>query len=69
MVFSMVRAAAVSRQQLGKQFPGATDTNTAIEERRFLCGPCREVMTRSVGAMSSVQNCAGRKALLARALS
>jgi hypothetical protein len=25
-----------------------------IEERYFLCGPCRDIITRIVGAMSSV---------------
>jgi hypothetical protein len=51
--FFLVRAAAVSEQQLGKHVPAATDRNATIEERRFLCGPCREVITRTVGAMSS----------------
>jgi hypothetical protein len=35
------------------------DTNTTIGERCFLCGPCREVITRKVGAMSSVEFCTG----------
>jgi hypothetical protein len=34
-VFSVVRAAAVSGQQLGKHVPAAMDTNAAIEERCF----------------------------------
>jgi hypothetical protein len=36
-MFSVVHAAAVSGQQLGKHVPSATSTNT-IEERCFLCG-------------------------------
>jgi hypothetical protein len=51
----MVRAAAVSRQRLGKHVPVATDTNAEIGERVFLCGPCREVITRILEAKSSVE--------------
>jgi hypothetical protein len=54
IVFSVVRAAAFSGQQLGKHVPAATDTNSTIEERCFLCGLCRDVIARTVGAMSSV---------------
>jgi hypothetical protein len=53
-VFTVVRAAAVSGQHLGKHVPVAMDTNATIEERCFLCGPCREVITRTVGAMCLV---------------
>jgi hypothetical protein len=35
--------------------PAATNTHARIEERCFLCGPCREVITRTVGAMNSVE--------------
>jgi hypothetical protein len=47
----------VSEQQLGKHAPTATDTNAAIKKRCFLRGPCREVITRTVGAMSSIELC------------
>jgi hypothetical protein len=33
----------------------ATDMNATIEEQCFLCGPWREVITRTVGAMSSIE--------------
>jgi predicted ATPase len=33
----------------------ATDMNVTIEEQCFLCGPWREIITRTVEAMSSVQ--------------
>jgi hypothetical protein len=42
-VFSVVRAAAACGQGPGKLFPAATDTTATIEERRFLCSPCREI--------------------------
>jgi hypothetical protein len=45
-----------SRQQLGKHILAATNTHETIEERRFLCGPCREVKTRTVGAMSQLSS-------------
>jgi hypothetical protein len=28
------------------------DKNATIEEQCYICGPCREVITRTVGAMS-----------------
>jgi hypothetical protein len=52
-MFSVVRAAAVSVQQLDKHIPAATDRNATIE-RCFLCGPCRD-LTSTVGAMGSVE--------------
>jgi hypothetical protein len=42
-VFSVVHPATVSAQRLGKHMPVATDTNSTIEERCFLCGPCRDI--------------------------
>jgi hypothetical protein len=53
-MFSVVRSTAVSGQKLGEYVPAETDTNATIGERCFLCGPCRGIMTRTVGAMSSV---------------
>jgi hypothetical protein len=38
--------AAVSGQQLGKQISAATDTNARVEERCFLCGPFRDVISK-----------------------
>jgi hypothetical protein len=55
-VFSVVRAEAVSGQRLSKHVPEAMDTNTTTEERCFLCCPCRDVITRTVGATSSVDS-------------
>jgi hypothetical protein len=46
----------VSGKQLGKDVPDATNTYATIEELCFLCGPCREVITRSVGAMSELSS-------------
>jgi hypothetical protein len=51
-VFSVVRAAAISGQRLGKHVPAATVTNVTIKERCLLCGPCRNVITRTAGAIS-----------------
>jgi hypothetical protein len=42
----------VSGQQLGKHFPTAKNTQATIEKRCFQCGLCREVITRTVGAIS-----------------
>jgi hypothetical protein len=55
-VFSVIRAANVSVKWLGKHVSAATDTKATIKERRFLCGPCRELITRTTGAMSSVDS-------------
>jgi hypothetical protein len=55
-VFLLIRAAVVSGQQLFEDVPAATDTNATIEEQYFLCGSCREVVTRTVGAMNSVSS-------------
>jgi hypothetical protein len=46
MVFSVVRAVTISGQQLSKHIPAATDTNAAIEEQCFLCGPCQDVISK-----------------------
>jgi hypothetical protein len=47
----------VSGQRLNKQFSMATNTHATIELLLemwcFICGPCRDVITRIVGAMSS----------------
>jgi hypothetical protein len=55
-VCSVVRSADISGQRLGKHVPAVMDTNATIEERCFLCGPCRDVITRTVWAFSSVDN-------------
>jgi hypothetical protein len=56
-MFSVVRAAAVSGQWLGKHSPATTDTNATtellLETACFLCGPCEDVIT-TVRAVSSV---------------
>jgi hypothetical protein len=60
-MFSVASAAAVSGQRLGKHFPAETDTNTAIEERCFLCGPRRDVISKGQSKFlveSSVEFCA-----------
>jgi hypothetical protein len=54
----VLSAAAFSGQRLGKYVPAATDNRT-IEERCFLCGPRREVISRTVGAMTAVEFCKG----------
>jgi hypothetical protein len=43
---------AVSGQRLGKHVPAATNTHETIEERCFLCGPWREVITITAEAVS-----------------
>jgi hypothetical protein len=47
---------AISEQQLRKHVPAATNTQAAVEERCFLCGPCREIIPRTVGAMSGLSS-------------
>jgi hypothetical protein len=47
----------VSGQQLGKHVH-------ATIEQCFLCGPCREVITRTVGAMSSATRNRAKSAVL-----
>jgi hypothetical protein len=37
---------AVSGQRLGQHVPAASDTNITIEELYFLCGPCRDVISK-----------------------
>jgi hypothetical protein len=39
---------AAAGKRLGKHVPVATDMNTMIEERCFLCGPCWDVISRRV---------------------
>jgi hypothetical protein len=50
--------ATVSGQRLGKHVPAATNMHALIElllkTACFLRGPCRDVITRTVGAMSSI---------------
>jgi hypothetical protein len=41
----------VSGKKFGKHVPVATNMHATTEERCFLCGPCREVITRRAGAM------------------
>jgi uncharacterized CHY-type Zn-finger protein len=53
-VFYVVLPEAASGQRLGKHDLALTYTNATIEERCFLCGPCREVITRTDGATSSI---------------
>jgi hypothetical protein len=45
---------AASGQELGKHVPAAKNTHATIEELCFLCGPCREVITRTASAMSQL---------------
>jgi hypothetical protein len=54
-MFSLAHSAVISGQQILENVPAATDTKAAIEERCFLCCLCREMITRTVGAMSSVE--------------
>jgi hypothetical protein len=42
----------VSKQLFGKHVCAGTDTNGTIEERCFLCGPCRDVINKTVEATS-----------------
>jgi hypothetical protein len=44
----------VSRQRIGKRVPTEAKTNATTEERGFLCGPCRGVILKTIGATSSV---------------
>jgi hypothetical protein len=44
---------AVSRQRLGKHVPAETNTHATIEElleTKVFVGPCRDVMTETIGA-------------------
>jgi hypothetical protein len=43
----------VSGKQLGKHVPVAMNVLATIEERCFLCGPFREVITRTAGTVES----------------
>jgi hypothetical protein len=40
---------AVFGQWLGEHVPAAADTNATIEELCFLCGPCRDVISKGQG--------------------
>jgi hypothetical protein len=40
---------AVSGQRLGEHVLAAADTNGTIEELCFLCGPCRDIITKGQG--------------------
>jgi hypothetical protein len=40
---------AVSGQRLGKHVPAATDTHAITEEWCFLCGPCRDFISKGQG--------------------
>jgi hypothetical protein len=46
-------------QQLSEHVSAATDMHATIEEQCFVYGPCREVMTRTVRAIRSVEFCTG----------
>jgi hypothetical protein len=54
LVLYIVACTAVVMQRLGKHVPPTKNTYAIIEEWRLLCGPCRDVITRTVEAMSSV---------------
>jgi hypothetical protein len=45
-VFSVVRAAVVFGQRLGKHVPAAMSTNTTIKERCFQCGTYHDVTSK-----------------------
>jgi hypothetical protein len=57
----------VSGQQLGKHVPAATNTEKIIEILlemvSFWCGLCRDVITRTIGGMSSAGNCMSTEAV------
>jgi hypothetical protein len=55
-MLSVVCAEAGSWQRLSKHVPAATDNNAKTEEQCFLYGSCRDVITMTVGAMSSVRS-------------
>jgi hypothetical protein len=52
-VFSVGRDAVVSGQRLSKHVPAATDTNPTTEGRCFLCGPCRDVISKGQSSVDS----------------
>jgi hypothetical protein len=39
----------VSGQRLSKHVPAASDMNATLEELCFLCGPCRDVISKGQG--------------------
>jgi hypothetical protein len=47
-VFSVARVAAVATRRRGKH------ASTSIEELCFLCSPCRDVITETIGATKLV---------------
>jgi hypothetical protein len=57
-VFSLIRDEAVSGQRFCKHVPVATDRNATIEERCFLCGPCRDVISKEKSCLI-LQFCEG----------
>jgi hypothetical protein len=61
-VFSVVSAAALSEQWLGKNVTAAMNTNTAIEERYFLYGPCRDVIRKGLNLIEMSFNTGSRSA-------
>jgi hypothetical protein len=44
---------ALSVQQIGKHVHAATDKSAAIEELSFLCGSCREVISKGQNELRS----------------
>jgi hypothetical protein len=54
-VLPVVLTEAAFGQRLGKHVRAATGTNATIEERYFLCGPCRDVISKE----QIVQFCMG----------
>jgi hypothetical protein len=49
----VVCAAVASGQRLGKHVSAATDTNPTTEVRRFLCGPCGDVISKGQSLVDS----------------
>jgi hypothetical protein len=52
---------AISKQWFGKHISTAKDTNTTTEEWRFLCGPCQDVISRTVWSKQLVVRCSCRQ--------
>jgi hypothetical protein len=44
ILYCSVYSRCYAMTRLGKHFPSATNTHATIEERCFLCDPCREVI-------------------------
>jgi hypothetical protein len=49
----VVRAAVFSGKWLSNHVPGAMDANATIEERCFLCDPCRDVIRNEQSSVDS----------------